>query len=140
MIRFVPDTNVLTSATIVQEGASSQILQAWQRGEVELITSPVLLQELEKTLSRPRIQKYQWMGPEEVLKLLVELKQAAIQASGEQRVYVISEDPDDDFVLSAAVEQKADYIVSGDRHLLTLGSYQDIEIVTPAAFLKILKQ
>lgn len=139
MIRFVPDTNVLASATIVKEGAPYQIIQAWLKGEVELATSPVLLRELQEVLSRPHLQKYQWMEPEEVSDLLAQLRQAAIQAPGKRRVEVISEDPDDDFVLSAALETEADYIVSGDHHLLDLGSYRGVKIAAPAEFLEILK-
>ncbi len=48
---------------------------------------------------------------------------------------IIAADPDDDRVLEAAVAGEADFIVSGDRHLLDLGRYEGIEIVTPARFL-----
>ena len=44
----------------------------------------------------------------------------------------VSADPDDDQVIAAAVAAHAELIVSGDRHLLDLGSHQDIRIVTPA--------
>ena len=44
-------------------------------------------------------------------------------------------DPDDDRVLECAVAGRADYIVSGDRHLLKLGSYDDIPILTVRQFL-----
>jgi hypothetical protein len=138
MTRIVLDTNVFISATIVKEGPSGQIVQAWRRGEVEVVTSPVLLEELEEVLTRPRIRKYQWMTAEEVRTLLAELAQATVQASGKRVVQVIEEDPDDDFVLSAAVETNADYIVSGDDHLLALGSYREIKILPPAEFLKYL--
>jgi len=139
MIRLVPDTNLLASATIVKEGAPYQIIRIWLRGEVEFATSPVLLRELKEVLSRPRLQKYQWMKPEELSDLLTQLRQAAIQAPGKRRVKVISEDPDDDFVLNAALEAGADYIVSSDHYLLELGSYQGVKIITPAEFLEILK-
>jgi predicted nucleic acid-binding protein len=45
---------------------------------------------------------------------------------------VILADPDDDDVLACAVAAEADYIVSGDRDLLSLGSFRGIPIVTPA--------
>lgn len=138
MIRVVLDTNVLASATIERKGAPSQIVQAWLHGEIELVTSPVLLQELTELLSRPRIQKYQAMTPQEVSQLLTHISQAAHLTSGKRTVRAILEDPDDDFVLSAALEGQVDYIVSGDRHLLALGNYCGIAIVTPADFVKLL--
>jgi len=50
-------------------------------------------------------------------------------------LHVIAEDPDDDRVLECAVAGKADYIVSGDRHLLKLGSFEDIQIATVRQYL-----
>jgi predicted nucleic acid-binding protein len=44
---------------------------------------------------------------------------------------VIAADPDDDHVIAAAVAAEADLVISGDRHLLTLGTHQSIRIVTP---------
>jgi putative PIN family toxin of toxin-antitoxin system len=139
MPRIVADTNVLVSATLVKEGASNRILQAWKEGEVELITSPVLLEELEEVLKRPRIRKYQWMTAEEIQGLLQLLNQTTVQTSGRRLVEVIPEDPDDDFVLSAAKEGIAEFIVSGDQHLLSLKEWESIPILTPKAFLEVLE-
>jgi predicted nucleic acid-binding protein len=52
----------------------------------------------------------------------------------------VSIDPDDDAVLACAVAAKADAIVSGDRHLLSLGSYDGIPIMTAADLLAQLAQ
>lgn len=51
---------------------------------------------------------------------------------------VITADPDDDFVLACAVAARANFIVSGDSHLLDLGSYQGIRIARPAEAASIL--
>lgn len=139
MTRIVLDTNILVSATIVKEGAPAQILQTWRQGEVELATSPTLLNEFAEVVSRPRIQKYQWMSEAEITELQSELGKSAIQGSGERIVTVIKEGPDDDYVLSAALETKADYIVSGDPHLVSLEEYQGIQIAKPAALLEIIQ-
>ena len=45
---------------------------------------------------------------------------------------VVPGDPDDDQIVAAAVAAEADLLVSGGRHLLALGRYRDIRIVTPA--------
>jgi predicted nucleic acid-binding protein len=52
-------------------------------------------------------------------------------------VPIIPADPDDDHVVAAALGAKADLLVSGDRHLLTLGIYEGIRIVTPVEALGI---
>jgi predicted nucleic acid-binding protein len=51
---------------------------------------------------------------------------------------VVIDDPDDDQVLAAAAAAQAELIVSGDRHLLMLGSYQGVRIVSPADALRLL--
>jgi hypothetical protein len=55
-------------------------------------------------------------------------------------VKAILEDPSDDIYLECALEGRADFIVSGDRHLLDLGTFRGISIVNPTAFLKIVAQ
>jgi putative PIN family toxin of toxin-antitoxin system len=139
MLRVVLDTNVVVSATLVKEGAPNQILETWKQGEVELVTSPVLLEELQEVLKRPRIQKQQWMTQDEVEEFYQLLKDTALQTSGQKLVEAVSEDPDDDFVISAALEGKADYIVSGDEHLLGLKKWEEIPILPPREFLELLR-
>jgi len=126
MKRIVLDTNVLVSATIVKDSNPDKVLQLWRRGEVELITSPLLLEEFADVLTRPNIQKLQWMSPEEAAELVYEFSHATQVAPGELTLTGISRDPKDDMVISAAVEMNADYIVSGDDDLLTLKEYKKI--------------
>ncbi len=140
MIRFVPDTNVLVSATIARESPPGQILVAWLQGRVELATSPILLQELERVLERSHIRKYQQLKPDEIAKLVKLISQAAVMAPGRRRVRIIKEDPSDNHVLSAALESEARYIVTGDRHLLALGTYRGIKIVQPTEFRALLER
>jgi len=138
MIRFVPDTNVVVSATIARQGVPGRVLGAWLDGKAELATSRTLLRELEGVLRCPQIRAYQKLAPDEVSKLVTLIAAGAVIAPGRRRVRVIAEDPSDDFVLSAALETGAGYIVTGDRHLLALGSYHGIRIVQPAEFLRLL--
>lgn len=56
------------------------------------------------------------------------------------QVDTIKADPDDAIFLATAFGGNADYIVSGDHHLLDVGEYKGIQILTPAAFLEILKK
>jgi putative PIN family toxin of toxin-antitoxin system len=139
MIRFAPDTNVVVSATIAREGAPGRVLRAWLDGKVELATSRALLRELERVLQRPRIREYQKLAPDEVSRLVELIAAAAVITPGRRPVRLIHDDPSDDFVLSAALETDADYVVTGDRHLLALGSYRGTRIVQPAEFLMLLE-
>ena len=51
---------------------------------------------------------------------------------------VIDEDPEDNKFLECALEGGAEYIVSGDKHLLSMGEFKEIKIVKSRKFLEIL--
>lgn len=55
-----------------------------------------------------------------------------------EEVHIIKNDPDDDKFIEAALEAKAEYIVSQDKHLLLIKEYRDIKIIPPDKFLKLL--
>lgn len=138
MIKVVLDTNVITSATILAGGHSSQVLDLWEKGEIEVVLSPPILEEIEDVLNRPRIMKQQWMTREEVQLLVRRLRQSSTVTAGALDLQVVQDDPDDDKFIVAALEGGADYIVSGDPHLKKLKNYQEIKILPPAEFLEII--
>lgn len=131
----VLDTNVVISALISPRGAPAQIYRAWQNGRFTYVSSPPLLDELARALSYPRVRKYlAWTG-EERGEFLEALAYTAKLVIPNIQLRVIDEDPDDNRVLEAAVAAGVSHIVTGDRHLLDLDSYQGVEIVSPARFL-----
>jgi predicted nucleic acid-binding protein len=56
----------------------------------------------------------------------------------ESRFRVVKDDPKDDVILGTAYDGEAEYIVSGDRHLLKMGRFKGIRIVNPKQMMKIL--
>ncbi len=56
-----------------------------------------------------------------------------------RKLAAVKEDPYDNMVLECAVEARVDYVVSGDGHLLKLGRFEDIPILSPAQFLEVLE-
>ena len=77
------------------------------------------------------------MTEEEIKTLLDDLTDLCIPTS--LNLKVVKEHPVDNKFIIAAIEGEADYVITGDRHLLNLKTYQGIKIITPADFLKILK-
>ena len=70
----------------------------------------------------------------EITLFLARLSTANVWTPGRMTLNVVAEDPSDDMVLAAALEGNAPYIVSGARHLLSLGGYEGVAILSPAQF------
>jgi uncharacterized protein len=139
MIRAVLDANVLVSAAIRAGGKPDQIVRKG-RGGFTWLTSEFIVSEVAGVLNRPRIQaKYQArVTPEECAEFLATIRTAATAVEVTSLVTVVKQDPNDNPVLACGIDGQADYIVTGDRHLLALGTYAEIQMVTPAQFLLIL--
>lgn len=130
------DTNVLVSGTIIRHGYPARILLAALDQRLTLVVSPYLLAEYLAVIQRPHIsRKYlhlsDWPG---LIRRFVTAN--AISISPRNIPRVISDDPKDDAILACAVSGRAKYIVSGDQHLLALGRYRGIRIVSPREFVE----
>jgi putative PIN family toxin of toxin-antitoxin system len=131
VIRAVADTNVLISA-IVFRGLPETFLELGLLGAFQLVTSKVLLDELAGKLH----EKFE-MSSQGVLSMRESLTAASLVVSPQIRLAVVKDDPDDDRVLECAVAGEAEFIVTGDRHLLEIGIFNGIEIVKVREFLEI---
>jgi uncharacterized protein len=135
MRKVVLDTNVLISG-IIASGYSASILDAVQRQEINLVTSAHLLEEFSEVISRRHITRKYPKAAEHAETLLDFLRAFAILTSGIPSPKAVSADPDDDFVLACALEEKVDCVVSGDPHLVNLKTYKNIPILTPKEFVE----
>lgn len=136
MIWAVLDANVLVSAVIHAQGAPGQVLAAWRAELFGLLVSESILSELNRVLRYPKLAKYHQWSDQRLRTFLDDLKHLAVMVPGETDLSVVAADPSDDRYLECAVEGEADYVVSGDQHLLELQVYQGIQIITPKAFLE----
>jgi len=137
MLRVVLDTNQFVSSVLVRQGLPAQIPDAWRRREFLLIVSPSIIAEIRSTLNYPRIHRKYPLIDNDVERLVTLLEQDALVVPGEVDVTsTIPADPADEMVLACAIESQADLIVSGDHHLLDLGEYQGIPIITARKFLE----
>ena len=138
MIRTVFDTNVLVSS-MIRHGKPRDLWNAVLDGKIHLLVSEEILEELISVAVRPKIVKY--LGKRDMdsfLKILLQKSELVNIKEGES--LNIAEDPDDNMVLQTAVVGGARYIVSGDNHLISLGSFREIKILTVAGMLKILDE
>ena len=128
-MRCVLDTNVLVSAFLWQ-GLPARLIEFASENEIRLFTSRALLDELDEVLHRKKLAKAVRLTGFSADQLVSHYRRLAYRVTTRQLARRISRDPDDDRVLACALAAKADLIVSGDRDLLTLKSFQRIPIVT----------
>lgn len=128
--RVVVDTNVMVSALLKSTGAPSRILDLWVQGVFDLIVSQQILDEYFEVLVRKGIE------PNLVAVLSRRVNRYARIVVPKTALDVVKQNASDNRFLECAVEGNADYLVSGDRHLLELKRFGETEIVTPTKFLE----
>ena len=133
----VVDTNVLVSGVIAPHGAPRRILEAWHAGRFTLVTSEAIIAEVARVLRYPRIYERYNLIEDDVVAVIGSLGTDAEVVAGLYEVRR-SSDPADDVFLACALEGRAETLVSGDRHLLEIGSYHGVLIVTPRQFTAVL--
>jgi putative PIN family toxin of toxin-antitoxin system len=126
--RVVADSNVLVSA-IYRGGKPKAIMDLAYAGTIELFLSRFILNEVRRVL-RFKLK----LASADVANALRGLRPFVIHP-GPARLRVVR-DPTDNRILECALAAQAEYLVTGDRDLLALGSYEAIAIVTPGEFLR----
>ncbi len=139
MLKIVIDTNVFVSATITEKGKPAQILKVWREKKLEVIISPEILKEIGQVVFRHKIKKITFWTEKERYQFIEDLARICILTPGSLQLKQAVKHTQDHKFLVATIEGKADYIVSGDRHLRDLGVYKGIKIVSANEFLQILE-
>ena len=131
MFKVVFDTNVLISA-ILFGGSPRKCLELAIEGEIELYLSKEIIREVEGVLSREKFN----IAEENLRYIISSLDSIAKFVSPKSKLDIIKKDPQDNKLLECAIESEADFIISGDIHLLELSEFRKIKILKPAEFLK----
>lgn len=137
MLKIVLDANLFASALIKPQSNPGKILHLVQDNRIELILSPSIIKEIKRILLYPKLQKYHRKTAVEIDAYFEDLLMFAWIVKGAEAVEVITDDPSDNKYLTCADEGEADFIVSGDHHLLDLNSYKGIKILNPGSFLSL---
>lgn len=127
-MKLVADTNILISGSLWQ-GPSARLISAALSGRAQLFLSLSLLLELREALQRPRFAQ-RLVAQGETPETIMERFRAACHEAVPAPITPPPDlrDPNDFHVLACAVAVCADVIVSGDKDLLTPGSFQGIPI------------
>ncbi len=132
MRRAVLDPNVLISALLTPRGASARILLHLRSGAFELVTSPMLLAELEAVLRRDKFRAYVTLEEAEAFVELIRRESTSIE-DPQPDAMSLSADPGDEYLIRLARVARVDALVSGDPHLTRLRSR--IPVQSPREFL-----
>lgn len=132
-MRIVCDTNVLISG-ILFGGHARMLVRAALQSRVENCISPEMLNELRDVLGRRKFH----LTAARATAIAELAAQTFTLVTPTMPVHAIADDPDDNAVLEAALAAAARYIVSGDAHLLRLGTWRRIAVVTPHVLVDLL--
>jgi putative PIN family toxin of toxin-antitoxin system len=140
MPRAVLDSSVLVSAFLTPHGSVVRLLREPARSRYELCLSEAILTETaEVLLSKSKLRRFAQYADTDVQDYIRWLLSQAEMVTNVPDIRVVAADPKDDPIIATAVAAKADCVVTGDRaHLLPIGEYEGIKIISPRAFLEIL--
>jgi putative PIN family toxin of toxin-antitoxin system len=134
--KIVIDTNVFISAVLFR-GPTSRLVSLWQKNAVSVLMSSAVLKEYAKALAYPKFK----LSKTEIRGIVEqELLPYVYPVKVKRSLHIITEDPSDNKFLELAETGKADYILSGDKHLLDLKDFHGIKIITPAEFFAFFKK
>jgi putative PIN family toxin of toxin-antitoxin system len=133
--QVVLDPGVLLSALISSKGAPAALYLRWRRGDFELIVSPLLLDELERVLNRPKFRRY--VTPEEAAAYLETVRRKALMRPDPADRQQVCRDPKDDYLVALARSVGVLYLISGDRDLTEIPNAVP-PVLRPHEFLAVL--
>lgn len=133
-MRICLDTNVLVSG-IFWKGLPGKVIDLWLENKFDLIATPAILDEYEKTIRKIGAK----INPAraEIWVQIVTQKISLLSVTPSKRRW--SHDPDDDKFVQCSLKGQTDYLVSGDADLLSLQGKVPIKIVTARRFLDLLR-
>ena len=134
-MRLALDTNVLLSALLSSSSQPAQLFALWRNRAFELLTSAEQIDEISRVTRYPKIRAR-----------LDRACRAARQSASRRGIIVAklpkvdrSPDPDDNHLLALAEAGQAQFLVTGDKRLLSLKHHKFTRIITPAAIIGLLR-
>ncbi|MCG2686410.1 putative toxin-antitoxin system toxin component, PIN family [Candidatus Parcubacteria bacterium] len=135
-MRVILDANIIVSLLLTRGETIASIFDSWDGKKFDLLTSEKILEEITAVLGYEKIKTLIDPVERDALLEKVKLQAELVEATAELDVV---RDPRDNKYLECALDGNADFVVSGDKHLLALKRYGTIEILTPREFVRTLK-
>jgi putative PIN family toxin of toxin-antitoxin system len=129
--KVVIDTNIYISA-IFWNGKPREVIDLGRDGKITIFTSLDIENEI-----AGKLKTTFKLAEEDVNQILLDFSTFTLPIRISKQLIVVQDDPDDNKFIECAVECKANYIISGDRHLLNLKEYEGIKLIKSSDFLKV---
>jgi putative PIN family toxin of toxin-antitoxin system len=129
-LKVVFDTNIFISAIAIPGGRAEEAYLLGLRRRFTLYSSVPILTETAKKLR----EKFGW-EENKIIQFLKTIQRVAIIVKPQSLHHLLSDEPDNR-ILECAEEAKADFLVTGDKHLLSLEHFKNTDIITLSDFLK----
>lgn len=139
-LRAVVDTNLFISGIFGKGSLSAKLQDLWVNQEFELVTSIEIMKEVSRVLQYPRIKKRFHPEDETIRRFFRLVFRKAVITKDIYQTDIITEDSSDNKFLACALEGKADYIISRDKHLKNLKQFHGIKIVDVKSFIDKVKR
>lgn len=139
-MRIVLDTNVVISRYLSPTGTPAKLFTHWERQSFDVLVSEPILAEYAEALLYPHIQALHKKTKQDVKLIIDRFRKIGKMVIPSEEVTIVKNDPDDNKFLACALSGHAEFLVSGDRDLLTVKEYRGVYILTPQAFLALLEQ
>jgi len=137
-VRITLDTNILVSGTF-WTGASFRILDLVDRKKLRSISSKEIIEEYYGVINSDEIIDKIERKKLIIYKLVEKIIKNSEITEPRTKLSIVKEDPDDNKILECAKEGRVDYIITQDEHLLKLKKFENIPILKPDDFLKLLR-
>jgi len=134
-MRIVVDSNVLVSASF-WNGDSEIIIALAESKKLELFLSKEIIDEFKRVLGYEDIKRKIKDKGLEMKRTVEKIEAISTIINPKIEIKAVIDDPSDDKFIECAVEARADYLISKDKHLLKMKSFRDIDIITPKEFLR----
>ena len=138
-LRAVVDTNLFISGLFTEHGPTGTLQDLWVGGRFELAVSEKILKEVAATLNKSYIRDRLHLTADDRKQIIALIRaKAFIVTQDRYETDTITKDASDNKFLACALEAQADYVVSGDRHLLELKYFHGVQIIDVNTFVKLL--
>jgi putative PIN family toxin of toxin-antitoxin system len=138
-MRVVLDANIYISSLISGQGNPATIISRWLAGEFDVLLSQPIIDEISRVTGYERLQRKYQKIRERRLEFIELISEQSIWSEPTETLAIVTADESDNRYLECAIAGGATYVVTGDEHLLSVGNYQGISIITPAAFVTLLE-